>query len=363
MDQVHFVVPAGVDDPAQPSGGNTYDRRVSDGLSATGWQVHEHPVGGDWPAPDHAAIDELGRSLASVPDGELVLIDGLIGSAAADVLPAEARRLRLVPLVHLPLGSTTGPARAREAAVFAAATAVITTSAWTRDRLLDWYRLPADRVHVAHPGVDRHVEPDTDTDVEVDAAAEADDGADLLCVAAVAEHKGQDVLVEALGAVTDLRWRCRLVGPLDRDPAFVERLHAQLARNRITDRVEFAGPRVGAELAHSYAAANLLVSASRGETYGMALAEAIARGLPVISTEVGGVREALGAEPSGLPGLLVPANDPEAFAAALRRWLTEPELRGRLRAAAAARRATLPSWTATARAVGAALAAADTPAN
>jgi glycosyltransferase involved in cell wall biosynthesis len=69
----------------------------------------------------------------------------------------------------------------------------------------------------------------------------------------------------------------------------------------------------------------------------------------VIATDVGGVPEALGHAPGGeRPGLLIPPDDPAALAAALRAWLTDPDLRDRLRAAARGRRETLPSWTETA---------------
>ena len=103
--------------------------------------------------------------------------------------------------------------------------------------------------------------------------------------------------------------------------------------------MRFTGPRTGADLAAAYAAADVLVLASRGETYGMVVTEALARGLPVIATAVGGLPEALGRGPGGdLPGLLVPPDDPAALAAALRRWLGEPDLRQRLRQSAAERR-------------------------
>jgi glycosyltransferase involved in cell wall biosynthesis len=227
------------------------------------------------------------------------------------------------------------------------AAAVVATSAWTRDRLREWYALPADRVYVAHPGAD-----------PAGTVRAATDGTELLCVAAVAPHKGHDVLVDALAATADVHWRCRFVGPLDRDPAFVARLHDRLTAHGLADRTEFAGPRVGADLDSCFTGADLLVSASLGETYGMALTDALARGLPVVTTDVGGVREALGGEPERLPGLLIPPADSAALATALRRWLTEPDLRAQLRAAAAARRETLPSWRASADAVAGALVAA-----
>jgi glycosyltransferase involved in cell wall biosynthesis len=127
------------------------------------------------------------------------------------------------------------------------------------------------------------------------------------------------------------------VGSLDRDPAFAESLHR--------DRVHFLGPRTGPALDRCYAAADLLVLASRAESYGMVITEALARGLPVVVTEVGGVTEALGHGADGIrPGMLVPAEDPAALGAALRAWLGDAELRARLRKAARERRALLSGW-------------------
>jgi len=78
---VHLVLPSNVDDPSQPSGGNRYDRRVSDALRAAGVDVREHAIVGDWPAPDARATNALAAVVADLPDGAAVLIDGLIASA------------------------------------------------------------------------------------------------------------------------------------------------------------------------------------------------------------------------------------------------------------------------------------------
>src|SRR5689334_22207722 len=104
MRTVHFVVPDGIDDPERPSGGNIYDRRVRDGLPVAGWRVHEHPVAGFWATPDRAALAGLATLLDALPDGAVVLVDGLIATPARDVLLPEAERLRLVVLVHMPTG-------------------------------------------------------------------------------------------------------------------------------------------------------------------------------------------------------------------------------------------------------------------
>ena len=158
MTAVHVVMPDGIDDPARPSGGNTYDRHVCRELRSLGWSVHEHAVGGFWDGPDAAALTALAGVVERIPDGAVVLLDGLVASTAPEVLVAAARRLRLVVLVHLPLGhrppgDDAGEVRALEREVVAAAAAVVTTSAWARRRLLELYPLAADRVHVAVPGV------------------------------------------------------------------------------------------------------------------------------------------------------------------------------------------------------------------
>jgi glycosyltransferase involved in cell wall biosynthesis len=333
---VYVVVPDGIDDPGRPSGGNVYDRRVCDGLPELGWSVHERLVPGPWPRPDQAARQALADVVAEIPDGAVVMADGLIASATPEVLVPEAGRVRLAVLVHLPRGHV------RERAVLSAASAVIATSNWTRRWIVEEYSVPSDRVHVAEPGVD-----------PAELAEGTTDGQELLCVGALTPNKGQDLLLTALGSLADLVWRCVLAGSTDRDREFVDRLHAQARASGVDDRVHVVGPLSGSRLAAAYAAADVLVLASRFETYGMVVTEALARGLPVVATDVGGMPEALrGGREGPLPGLLVRPGDPEALAAALRRWLGDAELRRHLRGAARARRDTLADWSATSARIG-----------
>jgi glycosyltransferase involved in cell wall biosynthesis len=337
---VHVVVPDGIDNPARPSGGNLYDRRICRGLNSIGWSVHEHAVSGGWPRADAASFAALGSVVRRIPDDAVVLLDGLIASTAPQVLLPQARRLRLVVLVHMPLGHRPAERAAEEVrrgegAVLSAAVSVVTTSAWSRRRLLQLYRLPAGRVRVAEPGVDA-----------AELAHGTGTGRALLCVAAVAFDKGHDVLLDALATMTDLCWQFVCVGSLNGDPSFVEGVRRRLRTNALDDRVSFTGPQTGADLDRSYAAADLFVLASRAETYGMVVTEALARGLPVVAAEVGGVTEALGHGADAMqPGLLVRPDDPAALAAALRAWLDDSVLRGRLRRAAHERRASLCSWS------------------
>ena len=348
-----MVVPDGIEDPARPSGGNTYDRHLLSELGAQGWTAHEREVAGFWGRPGAASFTALEETLREIPDDAVVLIDGLIGSTAPAVLVPQASRLRVIVLVHMPLGHRPADddarERERERAVLEAAAATVTTSAWSRRRLIELYDLPADRVSVAEPGVET-AEP------AVGSAA----GDALLCVGPVTFEKGQDILLEALASISQLSWHCTCVGSLDRDPAFVESLRRRRLDAGLGERMSFAGPRTGAELDRAYASADLLVHASRAETYGLVVTEALSRGLPAIAAEVGGLAEALGKDESGTrPGLLVAPEDPAALGEALSAWLGDAELRARLRRAAAERRESLPRWSTTASEVSRVLAEAS----
>jgi glycosyltransferase involved in cell wall biosynthesis len=329
---VHVVVPDAVNDPLRPSGGNRYDRTVCDHLAAAGWELHEHPIPDAWPRLSRTGREALRRVLSRIPDGSVVLVDGLLAGGCAHILVPVAGRVSLVVLVHAPPGEV-----ATDPKVLVKARAVITTSGWLREELLRSYPLRLDRIEVAEPGVDPSP-----------IAAGTPNGAELLCVAAVAHHKGHDVLLAALSSLPYRRWHCRCVGPLDREPQFVAGLRRQAYLDGTDTSVQFTGPRTGPDLEAAFCSADVLVHPARVEGYGLVVNEALAHGLPVITTATGGLPDALGAAPDGVrPGLLVPTGDAPALAHAISTWLTEPDLRRRLRRAARARRRGLPSWSTT----------------
>lgn len=344
--QVHVILPGDVDDPGLPSGGNVYDRRICDGLGELGWHVHRTAVPGDWPLPGADARDGLARALAAAPDGAAVLVDGLVACGVPEIVVPQARRLRLAVLVHLPLAAETGlpPEVAadldrRERETLHAAALVVATSPRAATTLIARHGLDPARVGVAAPGVD-----------PAPLAPGTDGRSRLLCVASVTPRKGHDVLVRALTAVRELPWTCVCAGPLGRDPGYVEHVRGLISAGGLVDRVRLAGPLTGGALEDAYAAADLLVLPSRAETYGMVVTEALARGIPVLASEVDALPETLGRTPDGFrPGLLVPPDDPDALAAALRRWLINPALRVRIRTSARLRRGMLHGWATTSR--------------
>ena len=341
---VHVVVPEGIGDPRRPSGGNVYDRRLCRALESTGWSVRVGEVAGAWPWAGAAGRDALERALRRLPDRSAVLVDGLVASTLPEVVVPACRRLRLVVLMHMPIGVQASQEHvlAGEREVLRAASAVVTPSAWCRTWLLATYALRPARVHVAHPGVDA-----------APPATGSRDGGALLCVGAVTPGKGHDLLLAALVRLAGLPWTCACVGALSPAPEFVDRLRRTAGECGVEDRFLLAGPRADGELAAAYAEADVLVLASRAETYGMVVTEALAHGLPVIAADVGGIPEALGLAADGTrPGLLAPPGDVLALAEALRLWLSDAGLRRALRVAALQRRARLRGWSETAERVG-----------
>jgi glycosyltransferase involved in cell wall biosynthesis len=331
---VAVLVPQDVD---AVSGGNIYDRRIASGLVDLGWQVDLLRV------PQDECRAQAGRALngvlATLPDGTLCVVDGLVGHQHPGTLARHSERLTLVSLVHLLLcdeyglpSSESGRLRACEHQSLSIVRAVVVTSAASRRRLSEAGMRPH-AVEVVEPGT----EPAT--------TAHGTDGVhQWLCPAAVTPHKDQAGLLEALQRLSDIPWRCRCVGPLDRAPQYAADLAAEARRAGLADRFLLVGARTGRSLAEEFAGADLVVLPSRFETYGMALAEALAHGIPVVSTTAGGIPETVG---EGC-GLLVPPGDPAALADALRRWVTDPGLRRDLRAAVRSRPAS-PTWDVQAR--------------
>jgi glycosyltransferase involved in cell wall biosynthesis len=162
----------------------------------------------------------------------------------------------------------------------------------------------------------------------------------LLSVGTVHPGKGYDVLLEALAPLTALEWHLTCAGSLTRDPVFVESLRARTRGLGLVDRVRFLGDLPSDRLDACYAGADVFALATRQETYGMAVAEAIRRGIPVVGTDTGATASIVGPD----AGLLVPPGDVARFEHALAAVVANPQLRRRLAEGARVRRASLPTW-------------------
>jgi len=318
------------------TGGYEYDRRTVAGLRGLGWQVEVVALDASYPEPTAAARVAAVDALAALPDGALVMIDGLAFGAMPEEAEREGARLRLVALVHHPLARETGIAADRAAALelserraLACARHVIVTGRATVTALQP-YGVSADRITVVEPG----------TDAAPLSRGSGGSFIELIAVGSIVPRKGFEILVDALALIADRPWRLTCAGSLERAPATVSRVQQMVAERDMNDRATFSGE-LGAEaLAALYDRADLFVLPTFYEGYGMVVAEALARGLPVISTPAGGIPDLV----TGDSGILVPVADPRALADAIARVIDDPACLQRLRQGAAARRTTLPSW-------------------
>ncbi len=333
--RVAFGIPG---DLATPTGGYAYDRRIIAELAARDWRADVVDLGEGFPFPDAATREAAQAKLAGVPSDMPVVVDGLALGALPETAARLAERHRLIALIHHPLALETGLAadeaaalRRSETRALGFARRVIVTSAFTARLLVADYAVGPDRVAIIRPGVDR---PPLRRAVEERRLA-------LLAVGAVVARKGYDILLGALATLRDMPWRLTVVGDLTRDAAAVARLMADIVRFDLAGRIAVAGAVSPERLAVLYASADIFALASRFEGYGMAFAEAIAHGVPVVGTTAGAISETV--PPAA--GLLVAPGDSRAFAAALRRLIERPDERRRLAEGASAAAAMLPTWT------------------
>jgi glycosyltransferase involved in cell wall biosynthesis len=332
-----LLVPGSLD---TPTGGYAYDKRMVQELRARGWRVEVLVVEGGFPFPTADALALADRALAALPGGALVLCDGLAFGAMPDAAARHAERLRLVALVHHPLALETGlaPDVARaladsERRALAATRGVVVTSRATVARVAE-YGVAEARITPVEPGIDPAA-PAAGTRRR-DATAPVE----LLCVASVVPRKAHDVLLTALARLRDLPWHLTCVGSLDMDPDTAGHVQARAAAPDLAGRVTFTGSAVGAELERAYHRADVFVLPSHYEGYGLAVAEAVARGLPVVCSDTGAGAELVGPD----SGAVVPPGDLEGLTAALARIIGDDAHRAGLAARAAARAATLRTW-------------------
>lgn len=317
------------------TGGYIYNRRVVDGLRHLGWSVDVVELDTSFPRPTPEARSDARRAFAAIPSGSIAIVDSLALGALPDGIEQESLRLAIVALVHLPLSADLDGGRAAadfadgERRALAAARLVVVTGKATLP-LLAQFDLPAHRLVVIEPGADR-----------VSRSRRSTDGTlTLLAVAPLTPTKGYDILIHALASLQRHEWRLLCAGSVMRHPETAQRVRALLDSYGLATRVTLLGELDESALHQRYREADLFVAASRQETYGMALADALAHGLPVVATSTGASRELVG----DTAGLLVPPGDADALARALEQILSDRELRERLAKGAATVAATLRTW-------------------
>ena len=333
MRPVTFAVAGRID---TPSGGSVYNRRMAGALAKRGWAVDVRELDDSFPFPTAAALEQASAVLSRVPSGNLVLVDGLAFGAMPDVIAQQSRRLQLLAIVHLPLAATVGVdadvagrlAQSEQRAL-AHARRVVITGPGARSLMAD-YGLTHNDVVVVEPG----------TDPAPLAAGSGFADVHLLTVATVNPGKGHQTLIEALAMLGHRRWRLTCVGSLTRHPETTHEVRHTISRLGLDAHVSLAGELSVADVGAAYGRSDVMVLASLRETYGMAVAEALARGLPVVATATGAIPDLVGDE----AGLVVPPRNTVALAEALTRMVDSTAFRARCAAGARRVRERLSDW-------------------
>lgn len=320
------------------TGGYAYDRQLISGLRGLGWEVEPLGLGDGFPMPSSAALSNAENCLADLPDGTLILVDGLAFGVLQEWAQRHADRLSIVALVHHPLALETGieakvaqhlTQTERKALSFARQ--VIVTSHETARTLSASYDVPQSKITVALPGTPKGA-----------LAAGGNSPAHIVSVGSLTKRKGHDILISALHGVRDLDWRASIIGSPHLDPATAKMLHAQIVELGLQDRVTLCGE--VDDVASALATGDIFALASRYEGYGMVFAEALAHGLPIVACHAGAIPDVV----PGDAGMLVPVDDVAAFVSALRILLSDPTARSTYARAAARAGAALPDWRETA---------------
>lgn len=338
MIRIGFVVPG---DLESPTGGYRYDREVIAALPRHGVSPVHVALPGAWPRPDDDARHGTAAMLAALPEGTPLLVDGLAYGAFSP-REIDAARGPIVALVHHPLAHETG-IDARQAAAFAEsekaalarAVAVVASSKATGRRLVEEFGVEAARISIAEPGVD---------EAEAATGSSPGEAPHLVALGAISPRKGYDVLVAAMARLADRPWRMTVAGSDAFDPATAEALRRATAASGLAERLHFPGAVDEAAIDPLLRSADLFVFPSLYEGYGMVLTEALARGLPCVTTTA--VPAASEFSPPAVRR--VPPGDAEALAAALRPLLEDAAVREEAERAALAVRTALPRWNETA---------------
>ncbi len=340
MTRLIFAVPGELE---TRSGGYEYDRRVLAALGQAGIESLHCALPGSFPDPSEADVAQSGEAIARLlRKGDAILIDGL----ALGAWPAAALRridAPLIALCHHPLCLETGlnpqrTARLREseANALALAARVIVTSPHTGAVLAREFSVPPEKIVVAPPGIDPAPR------------AHGSSGApSLLAIGAIIPRKAFDLLVEALSRITDLDWRLRIVGSTSASPPTSNALRALIAAKGLESRIELTGEFGPDRLAHAFCEADIFVSPSLYEGYGMALAQALAHGLAIVTTTGGAAADTV----PDAAALKVPPGEVDPLARALRRVIGDLSLRARLAEASWNAGQALPRWEDTAEIV------------
>lgn len=278
-----------------------------------------------------------------VVDADALLVDSLVASRIARSGPRLARGRALIAIVHQqPGGADQGPLRTAlqtrlDLALYRRCRLVIASSQFLAGEL---GRAGIREITVIPPGRDAAAQPSGPTGLDVRQGRQAA----LICVSNWTRNKSIELLLEAVAHLDATMATLHLVGSPEADPQYARRVRARIARDDLRDRVTVHGALPPDEVAALLTAGDIFVHPSRHESYGSAISEAMAAGLPVVAFRVDNVPMLVR---DGMDGILLSYGDLVGLAAALAVLIRDTDRRRRYGEAARASALTRPTWAET----------------
>jgi glycosyltransferase involved in cell wall biosynthesis len=192
---------------------------------------------------------------------------------------------------------------------------VIAVSDFTRQELKKYYKIPENRIRVIHNGVDTHkFQPATDKQkIKTELGLNPDDPI-ILSVGRLYARKGLFTLIEAIPPVVKRFKHAKFVISGKGQSDEMAKLNAYAERLGVKDNIIFTGYYPDKKLPKLYQAADVFAFSTFYEHHPFAVLEALATGLPVVTTTVGGIAETIA---TGKNGLLVNPANSKQFSEAL----------------------------------------------
>jgi glycosyltransferase involved in cell wall biosynthesis len=307
---VHFLITG---DIQSLTGGYLYNMHMINGLRGKGHLVNV--FGTDWQWKDSDSLEYICRHhLKKLPHGSCVIVDSLILASLHHIVQEFGDRLKFLGLIHLPasynvLSGVHGKLADEELTAINDMRQVIVTGQFTFDLLCNVGLNPA-RICLVEPGTDHFPRKKRYKPVP----------SELLCIANYSALKAQDVLIRALCRLTAWNWSLHLYGDTNRDKKYTEALRSLIRQLKMEHRIIVHGIVERHEISTVFLNADLFLMPSLFESYGMAITESLAHGIPVVTTSAGNIPYTL---PAGM-GLLTEPGNEEQLADTIRSIFYDP---------------------------------------
>jgi len=279
---IHFLIPGDIN---TLTGGYVYDKNIIEGLIKSGYTVNVHQLSNDFPFPSEENLKKCEAIYKSIPNGNPVFIDSLAFGPIHNILLMYQNKNPVIAIIHLPLTKNPNFSRAEREQFFLPeqnalklANKIVAVSEFTKQIIID-YGIETSKIEVITPGVFKMPKKQS----------YPDNPEKILCVGSYLPGKGQLLLVRALAKLKHLCWTLNMFGIQNFDLPYVQKIQTEIIAEHLDERIFINPPISGDKLTKAYLNADLFILPSFFENFSMALNDALNYGIPVITTDGGGI--------------------------------------------------------------------------